>query len=145
MRLALFATAAAALGSSALAQTGDGRVHAFDQGDDNRCAELGAAAISNDVASIEDILIQGADIDCRDPLTGNGTPLIKAAGGASFDATKVLIERGAAINLKDDQGHTALRVAQLKRDQMAKLATLPMIVDRLDKIITLLGTKGATP
>lgn len=64
---------------------------ALAMSDEHRCLELHAAAHSNDVAMLEDVLIQGALIDCRDRLDGNATLLMHAAGGANMDVTKVLI------------------------------------------------------
>jgi ankyrin repeat protein len=60
---------------------------------------LHAAAENNDVAAIEKLLADGAEIDARD---GTGaTALLVAVHGNRIDAARALIDAGANVNAKD--------------------------------------------
>ena len=117
--------------------------YAQDRSEYNRCLELHAAAYSNEVNTIEDVLIQGADVNCRNKEDGNSTPLMSAAGSGNLDATKALIEHGAAVDARDDHGQTALMRAQRTRDALAE--KLPMVAGRFDQVIAYLKTKTGSP
>ena len=108
------------------------------------CLELHAAAIGNDVARIEALLSSGTDIECVDETADDARPLIRAAGGASVEATRLLVDRGASINARDRSRWTALRHARERRDQFEKRGVLPEVVSRLNAIIMFLTSKGAT-
>lgn len=108
------------------------------------CAELPAAAMADDVNGIQNILRSGVPIDCHDQDGGGQTGLIAAAGAASVDATRYLIDHGADVNARDNSGMTALGRATYMRNQMASAGQLPNIVARFDAIIQVLQSHGAS-
>jgi ankyrin repeat protein len=66
------------------------------------------AARSADITRL--LLERGADVNTRDPDTGE-TPLIAAISGGSLDNVGVLLLRGADANAADNSGRSALRFA----------------------------------
>jgi ankyrin repeat protein len=68
-------------------------------------APLHYAAAVGDVAIISLLLDKSAYIDTESP--NKTTPLMMAARGGNNEAVKVLIEAGADVSLKNDQGMTA--------------------------------------
>jgi ankyrin repeat protein len=68
-------------------------------------APLHYAAAVGDVAIIQLLLDKSAYIDTESP--NKTTPLMMAARGGNNEAVKVLIEAGADVSLKNDQGLTA--------------------------------------
>ena len=110
------------------------------------CPELWAAAISDDVNSIQNILISGVSIDCLDDSHGGApqTALMAAASGAAVDATHYLVDHGAQVNLQDSSGRTALGYAQDTQRQMSASGQLAEVVQRLNVIIAYLQGKGVT-
>ena len=76
------------------------------------------AARNGDLASIEDLLDRGADIEAR---TGEGTTaLMFASGGGQVAAVELLLDRGADIEARNDDGNTALILASaMGEDEVA--------------------------
>jgi uncharacterized protein len=73
---------------------------AMTYGQDMSGTRLHAAAASNDVAAIRQLLSNKAEIDVRD---SNGrTALLVATHGNRVDAARALIEAGADVNAKDN-------------------------------------------
>lgn len=64
------------------------------------------AVVGNQADLIDLILDAGADIDARN--TRHKTPLMVAASYSHTESVKTLIRRGAKVNLKDENGNTAL-------------------------------------
>jgi len=71
---------------------------------------LAKAMESRDTKAVENILTEGRDIDRADPKTGF-TPLHLAIYYGNTQAAKMLIERGAALEIKDKDGRTPLMMA----------------------------------
>ena len=67
---------------------------------------LGMMAAYNDLAGMDYSLSQNVNVD--DPGVSGATPLIAAASHASSQAVKVLIEKGAKVDVQDSFGYTAL-------------------------------------
>ncbi|KAI0284499.1 ankyrin repeat-containing domain protein [Russula brevipes] len=63
------------------------------------------------------LLNRGADINMR--ATDDATPLHSAAVYGAVDAVRVLLEHGASVDGKDDEGQTAFQVAHT--DEIKKL------------------------
>ena len=59
------------------------------------------AASSNDVAVVDALLDEGADIEAAGAVLGGGSPLADAAGFGNWEAARRLVERGATTRLKD--------------------------------------------
>jgi len=78
---------------------------------------LHQAAERGDVAAVEKLLDEGADVNARDE--GGASPLHAAAFAGHRNVIRLLIKRGADINLEDNDGDTPLGFA--KDDATAKL------------------------
>jgi hypothetical protein len=77
------------------------------------------------------------------------TPLMYAAQKNHFEAVQFMLDNGAAINLRDRDGVTALGRAIERRRKSERLnpdGTLqfPEFIERLDEMIKLLKAHGAT-
>jgi len=68
------------------------------------------AVRAKDIGRVKALLAAGVRIDDRDEYAGR-TALMWAADGGSFDIARVLLDRGAAPSLMDDEGSTALAIA----------------------------------
>ena len=78
-------------------------------------AKLHIACINNDIAEIESLITQGADLDLK-----NGdehSPVHIAAVLNHYDALKLLIDHGADVNIQDKLGITALHLAVIIRNK----------------------------
>ncbi|HEX8956294.1 MAG TPA: ankyrin repeat domain-containing protein [Burkholderiaceae bacterium] len=73
-------------------------------------APLHYAAAVGDVEIIQLLLDKSAYVDVESP--NKTTPLMMAARGGNNDAAKALIEAGADLSLKNDQGMTAVDFAR---------------------------------
>lgn len=74
--------------------------------------QLLGAAMSGEPEAIASALDRGADIEARDPER-QATALSLAADAGYFDAAKVLVERGAKVDVYDGEGGTPLMSAAL--------------------------------
>lgn len=63
---------------------------------------------SNSEGQIENALNVGADINYRNPSTCLTTPLIEAVRGSKMTTVKLLVAKGADVNLVDGNGRNAL-------------------------------------
>ena len=61
------------------------------------------------------LLENGADVNARVSVDDNSTPLMIAAVSSQRDAVTFLVERGANVDLRDEDGFTALHCACLDR------------------------------
>ena len=82
---------------------------------------LHAAAAAGQVASVEELVQQGAAVNARD-LTAQLTPLHVAAEYGYGAVAAKLLELGAALEATTDQGHTPLSLA------VSKVGCLPMLL-----------------
>jgi hypothetical protein len=73
-------------------------VRAVDEGDGGRTA-LHYAALSGDVAMIDELFGAGALVDARDH--DGGTPLHEAAAWGRTEAARALLDRGADVNVAE--------------------------------------------
>ena len=73
------------------------------------------------MASVEELVRQGAAVDARD-LTAQLTPLHVAAEYGYGAVAAKLLELGAALEATTDQGHTPLSLA------VSKVGCLPMLL-----------------
>lgn len=70
------------------------------------------AIIKGDVATVKKFIEYGADVN----ESANGTtPLMLAARYNKVEIIKLLIEKGARIDTKDDKGFTALKYAEISK------------------------------
>ena len=67
------------------------------------------AAINGDIATIQDLINKGADVNAAD---NNGfTALEGASQHGHLEIVRLLVEKGANVNTKTEKGHTALMAA----------------------------------
>ncbi|MBN2130683.1 MAG: ankyrin repeat domain-containing protein [Sedimentisphaerales bacterium] len=72
--------------------------------------DIWRAAASGNIEAIKQHLQDGTDVDARES-PGGGTPLIVAAIFGQTEVAKLLIERGANVNVGSSDGATALHAA----------------------------------
>lgn len=77
------------------------------------------AASSNDVAAVDALLDNGADVDAPGAVIAGGTPMADATAFGQWDAARRLLERGAAANLFESAalGLVAAVVGHLDTDR----------------------------
>ncbi|MEI6808038.1 MAG: ankyrin repeat domain-containing protein [bacterium] len=81
----------------------------------NGCASsrsLQSRAALGDTVAVKELLDRGTDINQREFLTGH-TALVYAAGQGKLELVKMLLERGAEVDLANSGEHTALGLAAL--------------------------------
>ncbi len=84
-------------------------------------AQLIKAAQNGNLAAVQTLLADGADIHARDTAY-KSTPLMWAADKGHPEVAKLLLENGADINRIDSYGRTALKWAKIKgRPEIVKL------------------------
>jgi len=71
--------------------------------------EINDAAQSGDLATVEQLLAQGADVNST--ANGGATPLHWAAGNDHKEMAELLLAHGADVNARDNFGQTPLGVA----------------------------------
>jgi len=72
--------------------------------------DIWKAAASGNMEAIKQHLEAGTDVDVKEPA-GGGTPLLVAAAFGQVEAAKLLIEKGANVNARSNDGATALHGA----------------------------------
>ncbi len=72
--------------------------------------DISAAVISDNLEVVRQHIAAGTDIDAKDAFSGS-TPLITAITFGKTDIAKALIEAGADLSLKNNDGSTALHCA----------------------------------
>lgn len=100
---------------------------------------LSAAVVTGDLEAVRQHIEAGTDINEKDPLSGS-TPLITAITFDKKDIAKSLIDAGADLSIKNNDGSTALHVAAF----FCKVEAVQMLLDAgADK--KLKNNYGATP
>ena len=74
--------------------------------------DIWTAAAQGNIEAIKQHLAAGTDLDAKEP-TGGSTPLMIAALVGQTDAAELLIEKGANINARSNDGGTALHAAAI--------------------------------
>jgi len=72
--------------------------------------DVWTAAAQGNLEAIKQHVSAGTDLDAKEPA-GGGTPLIVAALFGQTEAARLLIEKGADVNIQNNDGATALHVA----------------------------------
>jgi hypothetical protein len=73
---------------------------------------------AGDIASVEDLLAQGEDVNCRGAQ--NRTPLHRAVGKGHNAVVSMLIKQGADLTMLDQGGLTPLYVARHRPTDMRR-------------------------
>lgn len=101
--------------------------------------DIHTAVISGDLEAVKQHIEAGTDINVKEPF-GGSTPLTSAATFGKTDIAKALIDAGADLSLKNNDGSTALHVAAF----FCRVEIVQQLIDaNADK--TLLNNYGATP
>jgi ankyrin repeat protein len=72
--------------------------------------DIHMAVMSGNLEVVKQHIEAGTDLDKKDAMSGS-TPLITAASFGKTDIAKVLIDRGADLSIKNNDGSNALHVA----------------------------------
>ena len=72
--------------------------------------DIWTAAATGDSAIIQEYIASGGDLNVQEPASGS-SPLIVAVVFGQTEAAKLLVERGAALDVTNNDGSTALHVA----------------------------------
>ena len=101
--------------------------------------DIQAAVISSDLEVVKQHIEAGTDINQKEPMSGS-TPLISAATFGKNDIAQELINAGADLSIKNNDGATALHVAAF----FCRVEIVQMLLDaNADK--TVRNNFGATP
>lgn len=84
---------------------------------------LAGLIVDGDAAALKEVLGEGADPNARDPQNGT-TALILAAFLGRVDIAKMLLAAGADLHARNNDGATALSVAELDRATTGYLASV---------------------
>lgn len=97
------------------------------------------AVAARDMMAITAFLDAGINPNAQNPTDGR-TPLIAAAVHGDADVAKLLLQRGADVNLKDKQGDTALfRAIEMRNEEVALV-----ILDQPKLDLNARGLNGVT-
>ncbi len=100
--------------------------------------DIHTAVISGDIAAVRQHIEAGSDINLKDVFFGS-TPLITASTFGKQEIAKVLIDAGADLSIKNNDGSTALHTAAF----FCEVEIVQMLIDaKADK--TLVNNFGAT-
>ena len=72
--------------------------------------DIWTAAATGNLDAIKQHVSAGTDLNAKEPTNGS-TPLIVAAVYGQTEAARLLIEKGARVNARDNKGSTALLTA----------------------------------
>jgi len=100
--------------------------------------DIQMAVLSGNLEAVRQYIEAGTDINKKDAMSG-ATPLISAASFGKNDIAKALIDAGADLTLKNNDGSTALHVAAF----FCRIEIVQMLMDaKVDK--TVRNNFGAT-
>lgn len=93
-----------------------------------------ALGLTSDIEMIKLLISAGTDINHQDKRSAY-TPLMSALNGCKNDVAKILIEKGADINIKSNDGTTALILAcgcseEIARQLLEKGADIKAVTDK---------------
>ena len=98
-----------------------------------------AAILADNIEVVRQHIAAGTDINQKDPMSGS-TPLITASSFGKEKIAKVLIDAGADLSLKNNDGASALHTAAF----FGRVEIVQLLLDAgADKSIT--NNFGATP
>lgn len=110
-----------------------------DSGADKPKIEIQEAVISGNLEAVEQHIAAGSDINQQEPFS-NSSPLISAATFGKIEIAKALIDAGADLTIKNNDGSTALHVAAF----FCRVEIVQMLIDaKANKAIQ--NNFGATP
>lgn len=72
--------------------------------------DLHMAVITNDINAIRQHIAAGSDLNVKDPF-GGSSPLITASLFGNLEAATLLVNAGAELNAKNNEGSTAVHTA----------------------------------
>lgn len=130
--------------TSACAQSGDNSKTQVDNkaevksGMEKPEMNIQMAVISGNLQVVKQHIEAGTDIDLKDAMSGS-TPLITAVSFGKTDISKALIDAGADLSIKNNDGSNALHVAAF----FCRIEILQMLIDA-DADQTALNNYGAT-
>lgn len=101
--------------------------------------DIHAAIISGNLEVVKQHVEAGSDINQKEPMSGS-TPLISASTFGKTEIAKALMDAGADLSIKNNDGATALHVAAF----FCRVEIVQMLIDaNADK--TIRNNFGATP
>lgn len=101
--------------------------------------DIQMAVISGNLEAVKQHIEAGTNINKKDAMSGS-TPLISAASFGKNNIAKALIDAGADLSLKNNDGATALHVAAF----FCRVEIVQLLIDaKVDK--TVKNNFGATP
>jgi len=106
---------------------------------DPQCTNsIHAAVISGDLKSVKELIASGADINQKEPASGS-SPLLTAALFGHTEIARALLDAGAEINFRNNDGSTALHTAAF----LGNTEIVKLLLERgADK--TILNNGGST-
>jgi hypothetical protein len=93
---------------------------------------MGTAINQGNLARINELLSSGYDVNSRSAWEGGRSALMLAAENGRTDAVKLLVERGAEVDLRDQWGRTALMYACSYEEASTpeRLEIIKFLIDR---------------
>lgn len=126
---ALFILTFVAVILSACAQSGNDQKHSSETNKPE--TDIQTAIISSNLDLVKQHIEAGTDLNKKDPMSG-ATPLITAATFNKIEIAEALIEGGADLSLKNNDGSTALHAAAF----FCRIEIVQMLIDaEVDKSI----------
>jgi len=101
--------------------------------------DIRTAAAEGNIEAIQQHVSSGTDLNAKEP-TGGSTPLIVAAVFGQTEAARLLIEKGASVNVKNNEGNTSLHVATF----FCHPETVKLLLEKSAKV-NALNNRGETP
>ncbi|UZR97719.1 ankyrin repeat domain-containing protein [Chondrinema litorale] len=101
--------------------------------------DIHTAVLSGNIDAVKQHIKSGTDINMKEPMSGS-TPLISAATFGKTEIAKILVDAGANLALKNNDGATALHTAAF----FGRIEIVQVLIDaKADK--SLRNNYGATP